>query len=100
MWIHPLVEQTRRLAFARGIDAGKEHDHGKLGVQQLLLRVEELGTQDGDLSLVDFLFEFPSDFSRFEHPPGMVLVDALTRRVEWDHASRTAAIRGTTLNQH
>ena len=58
----------RRLALACGIDAGKEHDHGKLGVQQLLLCVEELGAQDGDLSLIDFLFEFPSDFGRLEHP--------------------------------
>src|SRR6187549_1177192 len=68
MWIHPRVEQTRRLALACGIDAGKEHDHGKLGVQQLLLRVEQLGTQDRNLSLVDFLFEFPSEFGRLEHP--------------------------------
>ncbi len=67
MRIHPLVEEARRLALACGIDAGKQHDDRERRLQELLLRVEQLGAEHGNLCLVFFLLELSSDFSRLEH---------------------------------
>ena len=72
MRIHPLVEQARRLALARGVDARKQDDDRERGPQELLLDVQQFRPQHRNLRLVLFLLDFSSDLGRLEHPVAMV----------------------------
>ena len=66
--IHPLVEQVGRLALARCVDASEQDDHReRRGLEQLLLRGEQLRAQLRNLCFVIALRELSTDFGGFKH---------------------------------